>query len=979
MNFRIKEKISNLVITAAFSTVIFTPGYAKTEIKTDSNGFKYESVKNNEDLGRIYTLSNGMKIYLVSNKLKPEIETRIVINAGSKNDPDDSTGLAHYLEHMMFKGNDKIGTINWSAEKPYIDKISDLYENHKNVKIQKEKTKIYNEIDKLSSEAAKYAVPNELDIIVQSMGGENFNAYTSDDNTVYMLTIPSNEKEKWIKLERARFENLVLRLFHTELESVYEEFNGSQDDDTFWVMTDIDKKLYNGHPYGEKTTIGTPEDLKNPSMKSIMKFYQTYYTADNMAIIMAGDFDYDSTIKTVSDYWSDFRQNKNSVKEEFTAKDLNQPVIDTLYGKQTESVAIAYRFFGDKDLTESIKLDLLAEILSNQKAGLFDLNIMLKQKLLDATVDIVSRKDYTILLLSGIPKEGQTLEEVKEILLKEVDNLKNGDFSDELVESVKNNIKLDKEVDKENNAYLAERFINLFTNDGNLDDIVKTETEFKKLTKDDIVSFANERLQNNYVAIFKKNGENKLKSSVTKPKITPLSINSENRSKFAEDIMNEKVPVISPKFLDYKKDMKDFKLNNNNNVYYIKNDKTNFFKLMYVINKGSDDDKKLNIASEYLKYLGTDKYTPEEFGENLYKYAVNIDVNVMENETVVTLSGLGDTYDQGLEMLQNLISESKPDKEIYDSFIEDLIKEREDLKSDKKARLDGLESYVVFGRKNPFNDIVSIEDLKKTKPEELTEKISELFDYKHEIFYYGPKSEKDLKKSLENKLESGENKISEKVEKYEEKEMENKIFYTNYDAVQNDILIFAKNKKFTLEDLPYSVLFNTLYSGGASLSYKKLREEKGLVYSVESYIQVPDEKNRSYYLVGYIGTQADKTKEAVETFMDLLNNFVVTEDQFNKAKDQTLKNIENERIIEDDIFQSFLVNRKLGLDGDPRKYIYEKVKSITYKDFQNYFENNVANQKYDIIIVGKKGNIQKTDLKKYGDLKEVKLEEIFGN
>ena len=510
MNFRIKEKISNLVITAAFSAVIFTPGHAETEIKTDSNGFKYESVKNNEELGRMYTLSNGMKIYLVSNKLKPEIETRIVINAGSKNDPDDSTGLAHYLEHMMFKGNDKIGTVNWDAEKPYIDKISDLYENHKNVKNQKEKTKIYNEIDKLSSEAAKYAVPNELDIIVQSMGGENFNAYTTDDNTVYMLTIPSNEKEKWIKLERIRFENLVLRLFHTELETVYEEFNGSQDDDTFWVTTDIDKKLYNGHPYGEKTTIGTPEDLKNPSMKSRMKFYQTYYTADNMAIVMAGDFDYDSTIKTISDYWSDFRQNKNPIRKEFTAKELNQPGIDTLYGKQTESVAIAYRFFGDKDLTESIKLDLLAEILSNQKAGLFDLNIMLKQKVLDATVDIINRKDYTTLLLSGIPKEGQTLEEVKEILLKEAENLKNGNFSDELVESVKNNIKLDKEVDKENNSYLAERFINLFTNGGSLDDIIKTDTECKKVTKDGIEKFANKTLKIFCVVIIKHHGENKL-------------------------------------------------------------------------------------------------------------------------------------------------------------------------------------------------------------------------------------------------------------------------------------------------------------------------------------------------------------------------------------------------------------------------------------------------------------------------------------
>lgn len=979
MSFSLTNKISNIVLTPAIGADCFTLVNAEMVTKIDSNGFKYEYTKNNEQLGRLYTLSNGMKIYLVSNRLKPEIETRIVVNAGSKNDSNDNTGLAHYLEHMMFKGNDKIGTVNWPAEKPYIDKISDLYEKHRNAKTKKEKDKIYREIDKLSSEAVKYAALNELDIIVQNMGGENYNAYTSDDATVYMLTIPSNEKDKWIKLERTRFENLVLRLFHTELETVYEEFNGSQDDDVFWVMNNIDKKLYEGHPYGEKTTIGTPEDLKNPSMKAIMNFYNTYYTANNMAIVMAGDFDYDSTIKTISDYWSDLRENKNIIIKEFVAKDLSKAVTDTIFGKQTESVTIAYKFLGDKNLNESIKLDLLAEILSNEKAGLFDLNILLKQKVLDASVDIVGRRDYTTLILTGIPKENQTLEEVRDILLLEVENLKTANFSDELVESIKNNIKLDRELEKENNSYLAERFISLFYNNGNLDDIIKSDIEFTKLSKNDIVKFANEKMKDNYVVIFKKSGENKLKTTVTKPKITSLTLDPTNRSDFAEEIMNEKVLAIQPKFLDYKKDMENFKLKNRNDVYYIKNNKSNFFKLMYIINIGLDDDNELNTASEYLKYLGTNKYTPEEFGENLYKYAVNIDVNVLENQTIITLSGLGDSFDNGLEMFQNLMLNSKPDQEIYMSYLDDVIKGREDSKSDKNTRIEAMESYAVFGSKNPFNDIISIDNLKGIKSEKLTKKISELFEYKHEIFYYGPQNEKTLKIALENQLELKNKEVPPKIEKYSEKEMENKVFYTNYDAVQNDILILTKNGKFTMENLPYTLIFNTLYSGGmASLPYQKLREEKGLVYNVDSFIQAPDDKEKSCYLVSYLGTQADKTKEALDTFTDLLNNFVVTEEQFNQAKSQSLKNIENERIIEDDIYQSFLSNRKLGLNKDPRKYMYEKIKTITYKDFQNYFEKNIMNQKYDIVIIGKKENIEKTDLNKYGDLKELSLEEVFG-
>ena len=210
---------------------------------------------------------------MVQNKLKPVIETRIVVGTGSKYDPSDNTGLAHYLEHMMFKGNEKIGTVNWEAEKPYIEEITNLYEEHKKAKTEKEKNAIYAKIDKLSYEAAKYAAPNELDVIVKSMGGKKYNAFTNNDETVYVLEIPSNELEKWIELERTRFGGLVLRLFHTELETVYEEFNQNQDNDFFWVINDINKRLYSGHPYGEKTTIGRAEDLKNPSMTAIMDFY----------------------------------------------------------------------------------------------------------------------------------------------------------------------------------------------------------------------------------------------------------------------------------------------------------------------------------------------------------------------------------------------------------------------------------------------------------------------------------------------------------------------------------------------------------------------------------------------------------------------------------------------------------------------------------------------------------------------------------
>lgn len=977
------KKFRYLAIGFIFHFLIFMTANANnsnTEIKKDTNGYQYEVAKGNDNLGRVYTLSNGLKVYLAQNKLKPVIETRIVVGAGSKYDPDESTGLAHYLEHMLFKGNEKIGTVNWDAEKVYIDKISDLYEQHKRAGTKKEKNRIYSEIDKLSYEAAQYVAPNELDIIVKNIGGKGYNAYTSNDETVYVLEIPSNELEKWVKLERVRFGGLVLRLFHTELETVYEEFNKNQDNDFFWVMAAVFKNLYGGHPYSEKTTIGRAEDLKNPSMKSITAFYDEYYVANNMAIILSGDIDYDKTIKLIADQWEDFRKNDNLKSKEYKANDYNKITTNEVYGNQTDFVVVSYRFDGEINQEESVKLGLITELLQNNKAGLIDLNVLQKQKVLSLDKILLPNRDYTTLMLIGIPKEGQTLEEVKNIIVEEIENLKTGNYNEDLIQSVKNNVKLGREGAKDNNAYLVERFKNLFINNKDMGSMISAENSFDSLTKNDVTKFSNEKFGNNYVVVYKRSGDNKLKAGVEKPKITSLKLNNNNRSEFAKELMNEKAPDISPKFLNYKKDMKSFKLNNKNDVFYIKNTTSDIFKLVYVIERGSFDDKELKIALDYLNYLGTNKYTPEEFGEELYKNALDINIDMNSDNVIIVLSGLDDSFEKGIDLLQDYMLNVKADKEIYDNYASDLITGKREMKKIKNVALNGISNYITYGEKNPFNTAPSDNEIRNMDPEKLTQKIKDLFKYKHEVFYYGERDINSIKKNLNNKLEVKNPIPGEKNDKFQEKDItSNKVYYANYDSIQNDIMILSKGGKFSLETLPYSMMFSTLYSEGlSSIPFQQLREGKALAYTAYSYMKSPNKKNNSYYLVSYIGTQHDKTNEAVSSFMELLDNYTVTEDQFNKSKELILKNIENQRIIKDDVYKSYLASKKLGLKDEPREYVYNKIKAMTYEEFKEFFENNVSNQKYNMIVIGRKENILKSDLEKYGVLKELTLEEIFG-
>ena len=198
--------------------------------------YKFKTVDGDMMKTRIYTLDNGLKVYLSVNAEKPRIQTYIAVRTGSKNDPAETTGLAHYLEHLMFKGTKQFGTNNPAAEKPLLDEIEQRYEAYRKLTDPEARKKAYHEIDSVSQVAAQYFIPNEYDKLMAAIGAQGTNAFTSNDVTCYVEDIPSNEIENWAKIQSDRFQNMVIRGFHTELEAVYEEYNIylTDDNDKVW-------------------------------------------------------------------------------------------------------------------------------------------------------------------------------------------------------------------------------------------------------------------------------------------------------------------------------------------------------------------------------------------------------------------------------------------------------------------------------------------------------------------------------------------------------------------------------------------------------------------------------------------------------------------------------------------------------------------------------------------------------------------------
>ena len=947
--------------------------------ETDKNGYSYETVTNDPMGVRIYTLDNGLKVYLSVNRDEPRIKTFIPVKAGSTYDPAETTGLAHYLEHMMFKGTDEIGTVNWEKENALIVEISDLYEAHKAETDSKKKAAIYAKIDSVSTIAAKYSVANEYDKLVASVGAKGTNAYTTYERTVYMNDIPSNELEKWLNIEEERFGELVLRLFHTELETVYEEFNMSQDRDSRKLSYALMSGLFKNHPYGTQTTLGRAEHLKNPSMVNIHNYFDTYYVPNNMAIAMAGDLDFEETIQLVD---KTFGKLKSRPVPEFKApveEPITAPVVKEVFGPDAERMSMAFRFDGIGSKDEKM-VTLIDGILNNSKAGLMDLNLNQQQKVLRAGCYPSFMINYGVHGFYGMPRQGQKMEEVKDLILGEIEKIKKGEFEDWMIEAVINDHRLNAIRGSESN-WRAHEFAEAFANNVSWTDKLKFIDELEKITKEELVQFANEHYKDNYVVVYKRRGKDDKVVKVEKPVITPIKIDRKSQSEFYKELTSKETPALKPLWVDFEKEIQSSELKPGVNLDYLENKSTELFKLIYIYEMGKNHNKELPIAVNYLPFLGTDKYSPAELQKEMFKYGLSIGVNTNNDRSYVFISGLEKSFDKGVELIEHILANAKPDVEAYNKYVDGIIKKRSDRKLNKDEILRGaLTNYAKYGKKSAYTDILTEDELRKINPESLTGLLAQLKDYKHRVFYYGT-NEKDAiaeQLKLNHKVADQLKEIPAATEYPEMDYANNEIFFVDYDMVQANLIMLAKDEKLNIEMLPEIRLFNEYYGGSmASIIFQEIRESRALAYSAYSAYFVPSKKDESHYSFSYVATSADKVKDATDALLELLNEMPYEQKQFDEAKTNMLKKIESERITKESVYWTYLSNQRRGIDYDIRKNVYEKVKTQDINDLKKFFDAHIANKKHCYLVVGNKKDLDMKVLSKLGNVHELSLEEVF--
>ncbi len=964
-----------LFVCGIFFSSVLTHAQFKTVKKTDNKGYTYEMVENDPSQTRIYTLDNGLKIYLAQLKDEPRIQTHIAVKTGSNNDPEDNTGLAHYLEHMVFKGTSKIGTQNWAKEKVLLQQISDLYEQHKAEKDPAKKIALYKKIDEVSQEASKYAVANEYDKLISSLGASGTNAHTSLEETIYHNNIPNNELEKFLMIESERFNELTLRLFHTELEAVYEEFNRSQDNDGRLVFYKIMENLFPTSHYGTQTTIGTSEHLKNPSMVAIHNYFNKYYVASNMAVLLIGDFDFDTAVPLIDKYFGGMAKKPAPAQYVATEQPITEIITAEVSSPSAERVQFAYRFNGVNS-DDAKYVTLIDYILSNSTAGLIDLNINQQQKALGAGSGASFFRDLGMHSFSGAPKQGQSLEEVRDLLLAQINNIKEGNFEDWMIEAVVNDMKKSRMKSWENSRALAASLYKSFINETPWEDIVAEHDEMAKITKQDLVDFANKHYNDNYVIVYKRQGENKDLVRVSNPGITPIQLNRDAESNWYKEFMKINSGDIQPVFVDFKKEMKEDKIKKTKFTSIA--NKTNDLSSVYFISEmGSDNDKKLALAINYLDYLGTSKYSPEDLKKEFYKYGVEYGVNAGADRTYVYVTGLQNNLENGVKLFEHLVSDAVANQDSYNEYVNSILKSRANAKKNKNVIAAALNQYTQYGPDNRFRDILTEEELKAIDPKELTDLIKNFFNYDHQIFYYG-NNEKATKKILEKNHNFGKKLAAPAKKEYAQNPTTGKVYFAPYDMVQAEISFIARDDQFNKDLLTPSAIFNEYFGGGlSSIVFQEIRESKSLAYSARSNYSNAAKKDKYNYVSANIGTQANKLPQAVDAMGELMNNMPKAQNQFDNSKKAALKQIATKRYNKANIFFYWLALQDRGLDYDVNKDIYNQTSTLTLDELDNFFNKHIKGQKFNVGLIGKKESLDWNAVNKLGDVQELTLEELF--
>jgi len=909
---------------------------------------------------KVFKLKNGLTIYINEDSDASKVYGAVVVNAGGKNDPKDSTGIAHYLEHMLFKGTKRLGTADYSKESKLLDEISKLYTKLGKERSETKRKEILAQINDISVKASEYAIPNEFDRLSQSIGADQVNAYTSNDMTVYYSLFPANELVKWVELNSERFIEPVFRLFQPELEVVYEEKNRSLDNWQRELFETYFNKFFKKHPYGQQTILGSVDHLKNPSLDKMYKFFNDYYVANNMALIISGNIKTEQIIGEIENKFGRLRSGNVPKFPLFKEADFKGREFHEIAVSPIEVGVAGYRVpnFNANNPKDFYTMDIIKLLLNNSgQTGLLD-KLKNEGKVLELNAYYEDNKDHASFIFLFVPLVGQqTLTDAENLIYPALDMLKNGTIDTILFSSVLTNYKilieqaLESQRSKVNhaiNSYIYGIDVNKFSDKGL--EILNT------ITIDDIKKAASKYFTDNRLVLYSKVGQPG-GPRLEKPGFTPVKQN-DSKSEYAVEFAKLKSLPLEPAFVDFginsdsnKKDnsimqsSKHFEtaMLGKNKLYRVNNPVNGISKLSISYGIGMYDSKLATYLDYYLNKCGTTKLTGSEFKVKMFENGINYSISSSKNYFTVTISGLDEKIENGIKLINELLTSPEIDKSIIELLVNETKADREfeEKNTDTISKL--IHNYLLLKEKSPYIDRPSLEEIKNFTPEVLLRELETIKKYTASIHYSGNIPLDKLTDIIKNNFSFVPSPLPMKElwsfnrVKYTEPVV---YFVDKPGIAQSQIHLFIEGKPYKFNDDGRIDGFNEYFGDGmSSIVFQEIRELKSLAYTAYSVYLKPPAEQRNGYLYGFIGTQTDKTFEAIDTLIDLIRNIPMKPDRIDLIKEGLISKASTNKRgfraltpwVEDNI--------RYGYTMDPNEYNISLYRTLSMDEITNNKKN----------------------------------------
>ena len=934
-----------------------------------------------------FKLPNGLSVYIWEDDNAADVFGLVAVNAGSKEDPEEYTGLAHYLEHMLFKGTEKIGALDWEKEKPIYEKIIAKYDEMAGTDDPVLKAAIAKEINLLTQEAAQYNISTEFQGLTQSYGGKYLNAGTSYDYTVYYNAFPPGDIYKWLELNSDRLINPVFRNFQPELETVYEEYNRGQDQQSRREMEFVLGNIFAGHPYA-RSVIGLPEHLKNPRLSRLMEFYRNWYVPENMALILAGKVKTNEIVSIIREKFGRLESRPVPERKQYPETPLKGRKEISAKISQYPSATLVYKGV-PLSSEDNIALDICASILSNSnRTGLID-KLTLDGDLMYASASSMALKDRGIIEIAAVPvydrnqRRYESLGSVEKMILTELKKLKEGKFEEWLVQSIKNKMIRDHERAIEINENKVNKIAETVFSGKDLSDVLEYSEKVAAVTIEEIKAVAKKYFGDDFFVFRLEDGKPDKGKELEKPQYEPIKPVRGAESEYAKAFK-----ILPVKFIRNFADMNSVEIrqiNDRSKLHYTKNPENDIFTLTLKFGVGTQKMPKLQLAASLMNTAGImGQMDAQEVKQEFSNLGASCSYGVNDSYLVIELTGFEVNLEAACNLLTRQILLPKLDEKQMNRLQGVVFQSRIIEKKSNESLNDALEEYVLYGNKSDYIDRLPLEEINNLTVSNLTGEFQRATDYEAEIHYVGALPIEQVYDILSKNLplKQGEKESTSPEIKDKVNYAENTVYFLpNSDAKQSTVTFFIEGPEYKKEIDPYAGAFNQYFGGGSftSLVVQEIREYRSMAYSAYGFFSSPSLENKKTHFIGSLGTQSDKTLDAIEVFMGLLTDMPQYPDRMDNIKNYLLQTSSIEKPDFRSASQLFQIWKQKGYTQSPAATHFRTYGEMTFDDVVKFYNENIKGRPIAIGIVGNPKMIDEKALAKYGKVVKLSTSKVFSD